>query len=130
MRMYNCTRCTCTCFLIDVIIKRGDTMEEKKKRNQYQFDKNKYDHVHLQLPKGRKDELKAHAEKRGESLNGFVNRAISDAVERDSHQKSAGKSIHIGSDAWESIKNAANSRGEKPSEYVIRVISEALERDQ
>lgn len=89
-----------------------------------------YDRVALMVPKGHKAELQEHAAGRGESLNGFINRAINDTVERDNRQKSAGKSIHIGSDAWEAIKNAANSRGEKPSEYVIRVISEALERDQ
>lgn len=103
-------------------------MEDKKKRNQYQFDKNKYDHVHLQLPKGRKADLQDHAAARGESLNGFINRAINDTMERDKGAK--GRSIRLGDDAWEAIKNAANSRGEKPSEYVIRVISEALERDQ
>lgn len=86
-----------------------------------------YDRVALIVPKGRKDGLKAHAESRGESLNGFINRAINDTVERDKAGK--GRSIRLGDDAWEAIKAAANSRGEKPSEYVIRVISEALERD-
>ena len=35
------------------------------------------------MKKGRKDIIKAHAEQRGESLNGFVNRAIDEAMERD-----------------------------------------------
>ena len=43
----------------------------------------KCDRVNLVLPKGKKDEIKAHAESNGESLNGFVNRAIDEAVERD-----------------------------------------------
>lgn len=58
-------------------------MEEKKKRNQYEFDKKKYDHVHVQLPKGRKAELQDHAATRGESLNKFINRAINETMERD-----------------------------------------------
>ena len=29
-------------------------MNEKKKRNQYKFDKEKYDHIHLQTPKGKR----------------------------------------------------------------------------
>ena len=33
--------------------------------------------------KGRKDAIRAHAEKNGESLNGFINRAIDEAMERD-----------------------------------------------
>lgn len=42
-----------------------------------------YDRVNLTLPKGRKDEVKAHAEQHGESLNGFIQRAIEETMERD-----------------------------------------------
>ena len=42
-----------------------------------------YDRVALQVKKGRKDIIKAHAEQCGESLNGFINRAIDEAIERD-----------------------------------------------
>ena len=44
---------------------------------------NNYDRHVLTMPKGTKDTLKAHAEKQGESLNGFVNRAIMETMERD-----------------------------------------------
>ena len=33
-----------------------------------------YDRINVAVPKGRKDIIKAHAEKNGESVNGFVNR--------------------------------------------------------
>lgn len=42
-----------------------------------------YDSLRIIVPKGKKDILKAHAEQRGESLNGFVNRAIDETIERD-----------------------------------------------
>lgn len=42
-----------------------------------------YDRVNLTIPKGRKEIVQAHAEARGESVNGFINRAISEAMERD-----------------------------------------------
>lgn len=42
-----------------------------------------YDRIALQVKKGRKEIIKAHAESKGESLNGFVNRAIDEAIERD-----------------------------------------------
>ena len=42
-----------------------------------------YDRIALQVKKGRKEIIRAHAESRGESLNGFVNRAIVEAIERD-----------------------------------------------
>ena len=45
--------------------------------------KNKYDRFGLTMPKGTLDTIKAHAEARGESVNGFVNRAIAETMERD-----------------------------------------------
>ena len=43
----------------------------------------KLDRVNLTMPKGQKDTIKAHAEAQGESLNAFINRAISETMERD-----------------------------------------------
>ena len=45
------------------------------------------DRVNLVLPKGKKAVLQAHATERNESLNGFVNRAIDETVERDKEQE-------------------------------------------
>jgi predicted HicB family RNase H-like nuclease len=42
-----------------------------------------YDEMKTRVPKGRKAEIQAHAEKQGESLNGFVVRAIDETIERD-----------------------------------------------
>jgi predicted HicB family RNase H-like nuclease len=42
-----------------------------------------YDELKVRVPKGRKSVIKAHAERKGESLNGFVNRAIDETVERE-----------------------------------------------
>ena len=42
-----------------------------------------YDRLEISVPKGQKAEYQAHAESRGESLNGFVNRAIDNQVEQD-----------------------------------------------
>ena len=42
-----------------------------------------YDNFQLRMPKGKKDKIKLHAENRGESLNGFVNRAIDEAMQRE-----------------------------------------------
>ena len=48
------------------------------------YAKKAYDDIRLQVKKGRKEIIKAHAEARGESVNGFINRAIQEAIERDS----------------------------------------------
>lgn len=42
-----------------------------------------YDKILVRLPKGCKAEIQAHAEARGESVNGFLNRAALEAMERD-----------------------------------------------
>ena len=49
--------------------------------------KNKYDRFGLTMPKGTLDTIKAHAEARGESVNGFVNRAIAETMERDNRER-------------------------------------------
>ena len=42
-----------------------------------------YDRMNLTVAKGKKETIQAHAEARGESVNGFINRAISETMERD-----------------------------------------------
>ena len=46
--------------------------------------KENYDVYQIRMPKGKKDAIKAHAEAQGESVNGFINRAIDETMERDS----------------------------------------------
>ena len=42
-----------------------------------------YDRINLTVAKGRKETIQAHAAARGESVNGFIGRAIEEAMERD-----------------------------------------------
>lgn len=42
-----------------------------------------YDKVLVRMPKGRKDEIQTFAAQTGESVNGFINRAITETMERD-----------------------------------------------
>lgn len=42
--------------------------------------------VNLVLAKGRKEIIKAHAEQRGESLNGFICRAIENQLKQDEQE--------------------------------------------
>lgn len=63
--------------------------DEKKKISEAQrravakYNAANYDRVELRLDKGQKELVKAHAEAQGESLNGFINRAITETMERD-----------------------------------------------
>ena len=43
-----------------------------------------YAEIKVRVPKGSKENIQAYAESRGESVNGFINRAITgDTMERD-----------------------------------------------
>mgnify|MGYP000206117167 CR=1 FL=1 len=42
-----------------------------------------YDKTLIRLPKGRLDEVKAHTERTGQSVNGFINEAIDEKMKRD-----------------------------------------------
>ena len=42
-----------------------------------------YDRIALSVKKGQRDIIKAHADAMGESLNGFVNRAIDETISND-----------------------------------------------
>ena len=44
-----------------------------------------YDSLRIVVKKGEKDIIKSHADKQGESLNGFVNRAIVETIQRDNN---------------------------------------------
>ncbi len=55
------------------------------------YAKKAYDDVRLQVKKGKKDIIKAHAESCGESVNGFINRAIDETMERDNSEKQPGE---------------------------------------
>lgn len=47
------------------------------------YNEKAYDRINIAVPKGEKDIIKSHAEAHGESVNGFINRAISETMERD-----------------------------------------------
>lgn len=42
-----------------------------------------YDEIKVRVSKGQKEVIQAHSEARRESVNGFINRAISETMERD-----------------------------------------------
>lgn len=51
------------------------------KQNQYIADT--YDRINLLVPRGQKEVIKAHAVARDESMNAFINRAVTETMERD-----------------------------------------------
>lgn len=62
-------------------------MAERKAKWQNDYILRTYDRINLTVPKGDKDKIKAHAETQGESVNSFINRAISNQMEQDNGSK-------------------------------------------
>ena len=60
-----------------------DADTEARKEGNRRWDAANLDRVSVAMPKGKKDIIKAHAEDQGESVNGFINRAIDEQMERD-----------------------------------------------
>ena len=59
------------------------TVPKANQRAVNKYVKKNYDRINLTMPKGKREEIKAHAEQRGESVNAFINRAIDEAMERE-----------------------------------------------
>lgn len=47
------------------------------------WNRNNYDRIEINVPKGDKETIKAHAETTGESVNEFIKRAITTTMESD-----------------------------------------------
>ena len=60
---------------------RGKYSEGQKEATA-KYNSKVYDQIVVRVTKGKKVELQAFAEKNGESLNGFINRAINETVAR------------------------------------------------
>ena len=58
-------------------------MGTSKTKAQNRYIDKAYDRINLTTIKGDKEKIKEHAERCGESVNGFINRAIKETMERD-----------------------------------------------
>ena len=65
--------------------KEGITMPASKanQRAVNKYKKNNYDRIEITVPKGQREVFQSHAAACGESVNGFIVRAIGEAMERD-----------------------------------------------
>ena len=64
-------------------MKRTEAMDRAIKK----YEKEKIDRVMIRFPKGLKDVVQVHAKERGESINGFVLRAVLTTLEQDKEKK-------------------------------------------
>ena len=63
------------------------TVSKAQQRSVNKYVKENYDRINVTLPKGKKEIIKAHAESMGESVNGFISRAIDHQIERDKRER-------------------------------------------
>lgn len=67
---------------------RSDAL--KKAQQKYM---EKFSVARVRMPRDNYERVQAHAEALGESVNGFINRAISETIERDNSASGAGEDI-------------------------------------
>ncbi|MEE0059214.1 MAG: hypothetical protein UE295_00120 [Acutalibacteraceae bacterium] len=57
---------------------------EARKRANEKYNAKAYDEIKFRVPKGEKDIIKAQADKVGESVNGYIKKAVDERMERES----------------------------------------------
>jgi len=75
-------------------LKEGEAKSEEKKsryteaqkRASEKYLKESVEDIRIRVPKGQKIIIKEHAESRGESMNQFVIRSITETMERDNNE--------------------------------------------
>lgn len=98
-----------------------------------------YDRINLTVPKGKKDTIQAHAESQGESVNGFINRAIDDQISQDrlrGHSEalqgpSGGLVVSfLPSETYKCAVDASEAAGEGLPDFVARAVTIQAKRDE
>ena len=109
-----------------------------RKKANAKYEAKAYDKTLVRLPKGRLDEIRAHIEPAGESLNGFIGRAINEAMARDGAggpQEAAGAAagaggISLSLDALEAAQQAVERTGEAVGDFLARAAQAQAKRDE
>lgn len=58
-------------------------ISEARRRANEKYNSKAYDEIKVRVNKGQKETIQAHAAAHSESVNGFINRAIGETMERD-----------------------------------------------
>ena len=92
-----------------------------------------YDRINLTVPKGRKEEIQAFAAQTGESVNGFINRAIGEAMGESPQQPAGapqGEGAILTPAALKTAQEAAQRAGEDVPAFVSRAVTNQDQRDK
>ena len=92
-----------------------------------------YDRINLTVPKGRKEEIQTFAAQTGESVNGFINRAIGEAMGESPQRPSEapqGAGAILTPETLKMAIEAAQNAGEMVSVFVGRAVETQAQRDK
>lgn len=92
-----------------------------------------YDKVLVRMPKGRKDEIQTFAAQTGESVNGFINRAIGEAMGESPQQPTGapqGEGAILTPAALKTAQEDAQRAGETVPAFVSRSVETQAQRDK
>ena len=96
-----------------------------------------YDRINVTIPKGEKEIIQAHASSHGESVNGFIGRAIAEAMERDADgpQEAVGaptgaRVVSLPSETVKAAQEAAQAAGEDTAQFISRAVETQAQRDK
>ena len=103
------------------------TVSKAQQRSVNKYVKENYDRINVTFSKGRKDVIKAFADAQGESVNGFINRAVNAAM---SGESAAGDYAPLVTpERFAKISEHIKRTGETPEEFVDRAIEDTVARD-
>ena len=96
-----------------------------------------YDRINLTVPKGKKEEIQAFAEANGESVNGFINRAISETMGGLPHnapqepaETHGGGGAILSPETLAAAQEAAQKAGETVPAFIGRAVTTQAQRDR
>lgn len=119
-------------------------ISKAQKKAVAKYEAKAYDKTLIRLPKGRLDEIRTHIEPTGESLNGFIGRAIDETMERDgsgaadttgnllktAETPTGAGVVSLPPDTLETAQRAAEATGETMEQFVERAVVTQTQRDK
>ncbi len=100
----------------------------------------KFARVEIRMNAEQRTAIQAHAEAHSESVNGFINRAIAETMERDGGgmplqpilrgvEAVQGGGVVLPSETIETAQKAAEAAGEAPAVFIARAVDTQAKRD-
>lgn len=103
-------------------------VSKAQQRATNKYKKTNYDRVELIVPKGRKDEIRTHAESQGQSVNAYINAAIDTRMAQE--DTGAVGVVSLPSDTLAAAQMASAAAGEAVADFVQRAVAAQAQRDQ